>query len=101
MAPPEVFAATAHFLEFLGLLLAIGSLVVLRLARLEPRIAWAEPPLRNVVAGTLAGGLGLVAAGPPRSALPTFCRPGCGRAASWSWLCCSRRGDVETPRRGC
>src|SRR5262245_16044101 len=69
MAPPEVFAATAHFLEFLGLLLAIGSLVVLRLARLEPRIAWAEPPLRNVVAGTLAGVLGLVAAGPPRSLL--------------------------------
>src|SRR5262249_56274754 len=65
MAPPEVFAATAHFLEFLGLLLAIGSLVVLRLARLEPRIAWAEPPLRNVVAGTPPGVVGLLAAGPP------------------------------------
>ena len=42
---------------------------MLRLARLKPRLGWAEPPLRNVVAGTLAGALGLVAAGPPRSPL--------------------------------
>jgi copper transport protein len=68
-APPELFAAAAHLLEFLGLLIAIGSLVVLRLARLKPRIAWAEPPLRNVWAGALAGALGIVAAGAPRALL--------------------------------
>lgn len=58
-----------HVLEFLGLLLAIGSLVVLRLARLKPAIGWAQPPLRNVVAGALAGALGLAVVGPPRDLL--------------------------------
>ena len=69
MLPRELLAAAFHLLEFLGFLIAIGSLVVLRLSRLTPRLAWAEPRLRNVVAGTLAGVLGLVVAGPPKSLL--------------------------------
>ena len=42
---------------------------MLRLARIKPRIEWAEPPLRNVIAGALAGAFGVIAAGPPRSLL--------------------------------
>ena len=41
----------------------------MRLARLEPRIAWAQPPVAIPLAGAVAGVVGLIAAGPPRSVL--------------------------------
>ncbi|HKW59370.1 MAG TPA: CopD family protein [Candidatus Dormibacteraeota bacterium] len=67
--PPDFVAAAFHWLEYLGLLVAIGSLVVRRLAGLKPRIEWAEPPLAVTIAGALAGLIGLVATWPPRSIL--------------------------------
>jgi copper resistance protein D len=47
----------------------IGSLVVRRLASLRPRIEWAMPPLGLPAAGFVAGAVGLIAAGTPRSIL--------------------------------
>lgn len=69
MARPDLVAAAFHLLEFLGLLVAVGSLVVRRLAALSPRIDWAQAPLAIPVAGAVAGVVGLVATGPPRSLL--------------------------------
>lgn len=40
-----------------------------RLATLEPRIDWARPPLVIPAAGAVAGVVGIVATGPPRSLL--------------------------------
>jgi putative copper export protein len=70
-SPPqrELVAAAFHWLEYLGLLVAIGSLVVRRLAHLRPRIEWAEPPAIAVPAGLGAGAIGLVATWPPQSIL--------------------------------
>ena len=62
--PPDLVAAAFHWLEYLGLLGGIGSLVVRRLGRMRPRIAWAEPPMHAAFAAALAGGLGLLIAEP-------------------------------------
>lgn len=55
--------AAFHWLEYLGLLGAIGSVVVRRLGRIPPRIAWANPPLRAALIAALVGGLGVLAGG--------------------------------------
>src|SRR5438132_1662922 len=62
--PPDLVAAAFHWLEYLGLLGGIGSLVVRRLGRMRPRIGWAEPPMHAAFAAALAGGLGLLIAEP-------------------------------------
>jgi putative copper export protein len=58
--PPNFILFALHWLEYLGLLAAIGAFVVRRLARQTPRIAWADPPLHDALAAALAGGLGLL-----------------------------------------
>src|SRR5438552_3517404 len=62
--PPDLVAAAFHWLEYLGLLGGIGSLVVRRLGRMRPRIGWAEPPMHVAFGAALAGGLGLLIAEP-------------------------------------
>lgn len=56
--------AAFHWLEYLGLLGGIGSVVVRRLGRIAPRISWANPPMHVAFAAALAGGLGLLAMSP-------------------------------------
>jgi putative copper export protein len=62
--PPDLAAASLHWLEYLGLLGGIGSFVIRRLGRLTPRIAWANPPMQIAFAAALAGGAGLLIAAP-------------------------------------
>jgi len=59
-ALPDLVAAAFHWLEYLGLLGAIGSLVVMRLGGMNPKIAWAQPPLWVAVAAAVVGVLGLL-----------------------------------------
>src|SRR2546421_13109016 len=61
---PDLVLAAFHWLEYLGLLGVIGSFVVSRLARMRPQIAWVNPPMHIAFAAALAGGLGLLVAGP-------------------------------------
>jgi copper transport protein len=68
-ARPDFLGLAFHLLEFLGLLLAIGSLVVRRLATLRPPLDWARLAVPIPLAGAVAGAIGLLVAGPPRSAL--------------------------------
>src|SRR2546422_11232996 len=61
---PDLVLAAFHWLEYLGLLGGIGSLVVRRLARMRPQIAWVNPPMHIAFAAALAGGLGILVAAP-------------------------------------
>src|SRR5436309_3830431 len=63
-APPDLVAFAFHWLELLGLLGGIGSLVVRRLSRMPPRIGWVEPPMHIAFAAALAGGAGLLVLSP-------------------------------------
>ena len=63
-ARPDLVAAAFHWLEYLGLLGAIGSLVVMRLGAMNPKIGWARPPLLVAVAAAVVGVLGLLVFAP-------------------------------------
>jgi putative copper export protein len=58
--PPDLIAAVLHWIEDVGLLGAIGSLVIRRLGRNQPRIDWARPRMEFALGAAFAGGLGLV-----------------------------------------
>jgi putative copper export protein len=58
--PPDLIAAVLHWIEDVGLLGAIGSLVIRRLGRNRPRIDWARPRMEFALGAAFAGGLGLV-----------------------------------------
>lgn len=59
--PPDLIAAVLHWLEDLGLLGAVGALVVRRLGRNQPRVHWARPRIDVALGAALVGGIGLVA----------------------------------------
>ena len=59
-APPDLVAAALHWLEYLGLLGGLGSLVVRRMGRIRPRVAWAQPPMHIGFGAAVAGGAGLL-----------------------------------------
>jgi putative copper export protein len=58
---PNLVLAAFHWLEYLGLLGGIGSMVVRRMGRQRPRIDWANPPMHLAFVAALGGGLGLLA----------------------------------------
>lgn len=62
--PPDLVLAALHWLEYLGLLGGVGSLVIRRLGRIGPRIGWADPPMHVAFGAALLGGLGVLAFGP-------------------------------------
>jgi putative copper export protein len=51
-----------HWLEYIGLIGTIGSMVVRRLAANRPRIGWARPPMQLALAAAFLGGLGVIVA---------------------------------------
>lgn len=56
---PDLFLAVLHWIEYLGLLGAIGSIVVRRLARNRPPIPWAQPPMHTALGVAFMGGAAL------------------------------------------
>jgi copper transport protein len=58
----EVAGAALHWLENIGLIAAVGTMVVRRLAANSPRIVWARPPLHFVLGAAFVGGLGVIVA---------------------------------------
>jgi len=57
---PDLIAAALHWIEDVGLLGAIGSLVIRRLGRNQPRIDWARPRMEFALGAAFVGGLGLM-----------------------------------------
>lgn len=52
--------AVVHFAEDMGLLFALGSIVVRRLGRMQPRLAWVNPSIADGFLLAMAGGAGLL-----------------------------------------
>jgi putative copper export protein len=57
---PDLVLAALHWVEYVGLLGGIGSIVVRRLARNGPRIRWADPPMHTFLGVALLGGLAVI-----------------------------------------
>src|SRR5438128_9960987 len=53
---PDLVLAAFHWLEYLGLLGGMGSLVVRRLARMRPQYAWGKPQSHMPLSHALLGG---------------------------------------------
>jgi putative copper export protein len=58
-----------RWLEYVGLLAAVGMLVLQRLAFNPPRLKWVEPPITLAMAVALVGGAGVVGSEALRSSL--------------------------------
>jgi putative copper export protein len=57
---PDLVVAALHWVEYLGLLGGIGSIVVRRLAHNRPRIHWADPPMHVFLGVAFLGGLAVI-----------------------------------------
>ncbi len=61
-SPADIAIGALRWLEYVGLLAAVGMFVIRRLAANQPRIGWARPPLHLALAAALVGGLAVVTA---------------------------------------
>jgi putative copper export protein len=59
---PDLVLAVLHWIEYLGLLSGIGSIVVRRLAHNPPPIRWAYPPMHIALGVAFLGGLTVTSA---------------------------------------
>ena len=57
---PDLVLAAFHWVEYLGLLGGLGSIVVRRLARNRSRIQWADPPMHVFLGVAFLGGLAVI-----------------------------------------
>jgi len=57
---PDFFLAAFHWIEYLGLLGGLGSIVIRRLASNHPAIQWARPPMHIALGAAVLGGLAVV-----------------------------------------
>lgn len=57
---PDLVLAALHWIEYLGLLSGIGSIVIRRLAHNRPPIKWAQPPMHIALGLAFAGGLAVI-----------------------------------------
>ncbi len=95
-SPADIAIGALRWLEYVGLLAAVGMFVIRRLAANQPRIGWARPPLHLALAAALVGGLAVVTA-------EGWAAAGSGAlGGSWLRLRCSPRPRLRlrvTPRR--
>jgi copper transport protein len=57
---PDLVLAALHWIEYLGLLGGLGSMVVRRLAANRPPIHWVQPPMHIALGAAFAGGLAVI-----------------------------------------
>ena len=57
---PDLVLAVLHWIEYLGLLGALGAIVIRRLASNRPEIHWARPPMHIALGAAFLGGLAVV-----------------------------------------
>jgi putative copper export protein len=96
---PDLVLAVFHWVEYLGLLGAIGTIVVRRLARNRPPIAWAQhPPMHLALGIAFLGGLAVVTIeGIDAGALPGWERLARVAAEGLAFVFCIRQFGFPVP----
>ena len=88
---PDLLLAALHWVEYVGLLGGIGSIVVRRLAHNRPPIRWADPPMHLFLGVALLGGLALITVeGLDGAALPGWERVARVAAEGLAFVLCVR-----------
>ena len=88
---PDLLLAALHWVEYLGLLGGLGSIVVRRLAHNRPPILWAQPPMHIALGVAFLGGLAVIAvAGLEAGALPGWERLARVAAEGLAFVFCIR-----------
>jgi len=67
---PDLVLAALHWVEYVGLLGGMGSMVVRRLSRNRPPIRWVEPPMHVFLAVAFLGGLAVITVEGLRAGVP-------------------------------
>jgi putative copper export protein len=57
---PDLVLAVLHWIEYVGLLGGLGSMVIRRLAANQPPIRWVAPPMHIFLGAAFAGGLAVI-----------------------------------------
>ena len=95
---PDAGLAALHAVEYGGLLGAIGSMVVMRLAHQRPLIRWADPPMHRMLGIAFGGGLGLTVVESILSGAPPGWAPVARVAAEGiAWFLCVRGIPIVAP----
>jgi putative copper export protein len=88
---PDLVLAAVHWVEYLGLLGGLGSIVVRRLAHNRPRIKWADPPMHVFLGVAFLGGLAVISVeGFEAGALPGWERLARVAAEGLAFVLCIR-----------
>ena len=95
---PDLVLAALHWVEYVGLLGGIGSMVIRRLARNGPRIRWADPPMHLFLGVAFLGGLAVVTVeGLDAGALPDWERLARVAAEGLAFVLCVRGIPLVAP----
>jgi putative copper export protein len=95
---PDLVLAALHWVEYIGLLGGIGSMVIRRLARNGPRIRWADPPMHLFLGVAFLGGLAVITAeGFDAGALPGWERVARVAAEGLAFVLCVRGIPAVAP----
>jgi putative copper export protein len=95
---PDLLLAALHWVEYVGLLGGIGSIVVRRLARNRPRVRGIEPPMSVFLGVAFLGGLAVVTVeGLEAGALPGWERVARVAAEGLAFVLCTRGIPLVAP----
>jgi putative copper export protein len=95
---PDLLLAALHWVEYVGLLGGIGSMVIRRLARNGPRIRWADPPMHLFLGAAFLGGLGVITVeGLDAGTLPSWERVARVAAEGLAFVLCVRGIPAVAP----
>jgi putative copper export protein len=95
---PDLVLAALHWVEYVGLLGGLGSIVVRRLAHNRPRISWVEPPMHIFLGVAFLGGVAVIAVeGLEAGALPGWERLARVAAEGVAFVLCIRGIPLVAP----
>lgn len=98
---PDLVLAVLHWIEYIGLLGGIGSIVIRRLAHNRPSIPWAHPPMHVALGVAFAGGLAVITVEAWNAgALPGWERLARVAAEGLAFVFCVRGAGFVAPMAG-